>query len=174
MKVERRPNAAPTHVHDRSDPLQGKEVVMTLMMRRRLNELDWPTWPTLFDRSFGDLPVWKEIFEEPLLKVEEFESDGKLIVRAEMPGLDPDKDVEITVLEGRLHLRAERRSETVTDDKKSYRSEFRYGMFERTLRLPPGATEKDITATYTDGILEVTIPIDTTEMEAKRITVAKK
>ena len=96
-----------------------------------------------------------------------------MVVRAEMPGLDPEKDVEITVADGRLHVQAERRSETTTDDKKGYRSEFRYGMFERTLRLPPGATEKDIKATYNDGILEVSIPIDTTELEAKRIPISK-
>jgi HSP20 family protein len=130
-------------------------------------------WPQWFDRPFVDLPVWKDLMGEPTLKVEEFETDGKLMVRAEMPGLDPEKDVEITVVDGRLHVQAERRSETTTDDKKGYHSEFRYGMFERTLRLPPGATEQDIKATYTDGILEVTIPIDTTELEAKRIAITK-
>jgi HSP20 family protein len=147
-------------------------------MRRRQNELEWPTWttswPTWFDRPFGELPVWKDLVEDNLLKIEEFEADGKMVFRAEMPGLDPDKDVEITVADGRMHVRAERRSETMTDDKKGYRSEFRYGMFERTLRLPPGATENDITATYNDGILEVIVPIDTTEMQAKRIAIAKK
>jgi HSP20 family protein len=130
-------------------------------------------WPTWFDRPMADLSVWKDLFTDSALRVEQYEADGKVVVRAEMPGLDPDKDVEITVSDGRLHVRAERRSETTTDDKKDYRSEFRYGMFERTLRLPPGATEKDIKATYTDGILEVSIPIDATELEAKRIAVTK-
>jgi HSP20 family molecular chaperone IbpA len=46
-------------------------------------------------------------------------------------------------------------------------------MFERTLQLPPGATEQDITAAYNDGILEVTIPIDTTATEAKRIAISR-
>jgi HSP20 family protein len=118
--------------------------------------------------------MWKDLVEDQLLKVEEFEADGKMVFRAEMPGLDPDEDVEITVMDGRLHVRAERRSETMTDDKKGYRSEFRYGMFERTLKLPPGATEQDITATYTDGILEVIVPIDTTDVEAKRIAITRK
>jgi HSP20 family protein len=114
-----------------------------------------------------------DVLDDSMLKVEEYEVDGKLVVRAEMPGLDPDKDVEITVSDGKLHVRAERRSETTTDDKKGYRSEFRYGMFERTLQLPPGATEQDITAAYNDGILEVTIPIDTTATEAKRIAISR-
>ena len=149
---------------------------MTMLMRHRQPELDAPTvtmWPTWFDRPFLDLPLWKDLMGESTLKVEEYERDGTMVVRAEMPGLDPEKDVEITVVDGRLHVQAERRSETTTDDKKGYRSEFHYGMFERTLRLPPGATEKDIKATYTDGILEVNIPIDTTELEAKKIPISK-
>jgi HSP20 family protein len=148
---------------------------MTLM--RRSNEIDWPTlmtWPTWFDRPFGEIPVWKDLVEDKLLKVEEFESDGKMVFRAEMPGLEPERDVEITVSDGRLHVRAERRSETTTDDRRGYRSEFRYGTFERTLMLPPGATENDITATYTDGILELTVPLEATEMQAKRIPVTDK
>ena len=148
---------------------------MTLM-RRRADPFEttmWTTWPTWFDRTFTDLPRVMDVMDDSMLKVEEYEVDGKLVVRAEMPGLDPDKDVEITVSDGKLHVRAERRSETTNDDKKGYRSEFHYGMFERTLRLPPGATEKDITAAYNDGILEVTIPIDTTATEAKRIAISR-
>jgi HSP20 family protein len=154
---------------------ERKEDAMTLL-RHREPELETQAssiWPTWFDRPFGDLPGWRDLMGDSMLKVEQYETDGKMVVRAEMPGLDPDKDVELTVEDGRLHVRAERRSETTTDDKKGYRSEFRYGMFERTLRLPPGATEKDIKANYGDGILEITIPIDATELEAKRIPVAK-
>jgi HSP20 family protein len=148
---------------------------MTLM-RRRADPFEttmWTALPTWFERTLTDLPRVMDVMDDSMLKVEEYEVDGKLVVRAEMPGLDPDKDVEITVADGRLHVRAERREETTSDDKKTYRSEFRYGMFERTLRLPPGATEKDITAAYNDGILEVTIPIDTTATEAKRIAISK-
>jgi HSP20 family protein len=166
------------HTHDAGPQrltLAERRDVMTLM-RHRQTGLDSPMltiWPTWVDRAFTELPAWKDLTGDSLLKIEEFEADGKLTIRAEMPGLDPDKDVEITVAEGRLHLRAQRRSQTETDDKQGYRSEFQYGMFERTLRLPPGADEKDIKATYTDGILEVCIPIDATELEAKRIPITK-
>lgn len=84
---------------------------------------------------------------EPQLKVEEFREDGQLVVRAEMPGIDPDNDVEITVSDDILHLRAERRSETKTEDTSGCHSEFHYGSFSRSLRLPAGATEADIKAT---------------------------
>jgi HSP20 family protein len=143
---------------------------MSLMKHTR-DELDWPTW---FGRRFGDWPdTWREMLNEPTLKVEEFEQDGQLVVRAEMPGIDPDEDVEITVSDHTLTLRAERRSETETEDKKGFRSEFHYGSFVRSLQLPVGATEADVKATYTDGILEVRIPIDAAEAETRRIPVAR-
>jgi HSP20 family protein len=42
----------------------------------------------------------------------------------------------------------------------TYRSEFHYGSFQRSLTLPPGAMTGNVTATYTDGILEVRVPVD--------------
>ena len=95
-----------------------------------------------------------------------------LVVRAEMPGIDPDKDVEITVSDGMLQLSAERRSETKTEAKKSYRSEFRYGSFSRSVRLPAGACEEAVKASYTDGILEVRIAIDESSNGANRIPIS--
>jgi HSP20 family protein len=144
---------------------------MTLMRRTR-SEPDVPAW--FGTRRLFDWPdSWTELMgTEPELKVEEFREDGQLVVRAEMPGIDPDKDVEITVADDILNLRAERRSETKTEDTSGYRSEFHYGSFSRSLRLPAGATEADIKATYTDGILEVRIPIDTATAEAKRIPIS--
>lgn len=143
---------------------------MTLMKRTR-DEFDWPTW---FSRRLVDWPeAWREMFDDSGMLVEEFEDDGHLVVRAEMPGMDPEKDIEITIEDQTLHLRAERRSETKTEDKKGFRSEFRYGSFERSVRLPAGATEADVTATYNDGILEVKVPIDTAKTETKRIAVSR-
>jgi HSP20 family protein len=143
---------------------------MALMLRNR-GDLDWPDW---FGRRMFDLPeTWKDLMADTDMKVEEFQDDGHLVVRAEMPGIDPDKDVEITVSDHMLHLRAERRSETKTEDKKGYRSEFHYGSFARSVRLPVGATEDDVAATYNDGILEVRVPVDDTQAEAKKIPISR-
>ncbi len=141
-------------------------------MRRTRSELAMPSW--FGNRRLFDWPeMWSELMEQSELKVEEFQEGGQLVVRAEMPGIDPDKDVEITVSDHVLHLRAERRSESRTEDKKGYRSEFRYGSFSRSLHLPTGATEDDVKATYADGILEVRIPIDTTVAAGRKIPVAR-
>ena len=142
---------------------------MTLIKHRQ-NELDWPTW---FGRPFVDFPtLWTNMMEDTTLKLEEFEDEGTHVVRAEMPGIDPEKDVNIIIADGRLRIHAERRSET-TDDKSGYKSEFQYGSFERSMRMPPGATQSDVTASYKDGILEVRVPIDTTEAESKRVPVVR-
>ena len=108
-----------------------------------------------------------------MLRVEEFVDGDDVVVRAEMPGIDPEKDVEITVSDHTLHLRAERRQESKSDEKDGFQSEFYYGSFVRTVRLPVGATEKDVKATYKDGILEVRIPVDRKKAESNKIPVQR-
>jgi HSP20 family protein len=92
------------------------------------------------------------------IRVEQFLDGNTLVVRAEVPGIDPDQDVDVSVSEGMLHIKAERQEKTEHKDKTGYRSEFRYGSFSRSVSLPPGTLEEDITATYKDGVLEVRAP----------------
>ena len=80
------------------------------------------------------------------------------MIRADLPGIDPDPDVELTVSDGMLDIRAERREEDKREDKGYLRRELRYGSLSRALPLPKGITESDITATYKAGILEIRVP----------------
>jgi HSP20 family protein len=140
-------------------------------MRRSRSELSWPEW---FPRQLFDWPdSWPEFSDEDALRVEEYREDGTLVVRAEMPGIDPDKDVELTVSDHTLRVRAERRQETKSEDKKGFRSEFRYGSFTRLVPLPAGATVEDVKASYADGILKVRIPVDNDEAASKKIPITK-
>jgi HSP20 family protein len=106
------------------------------------------------------------------MKLEEFRDDGSLVVRAELPGIDPQRDVEVTVSDGLLRIHAHRKQETTSDDKDGYRSEFRYGAFTRVLPLPAGASEDDVSASYTDGILEVRLPVDAEQAAARTVPVS--
>ena len=135
-----------------------------------------------FARWFEDwppFPRWPELWRSRLLegaepmRVEECQDVDTLVVRAEMPGLDPDKDVEITITDQTLHLRAERRQETKVEEQGRYRSEFHYGSFARSVPLPAGAAEDDVKATYKDGILEVRIPLDQGKATARKIAVQR-
>lgn len=115
-------------------------------------------------RERTDLPdVFRRFFDtdwdKPWLRVEEFVEDEALVVRAELPDIDPDKDVELSVVDGVLHIRAEREEKSEHKGKDSYRSEFRYGSFSRDVPLPAGSSEKDVTATYRDGVLEIRVPM---------------
>ncbi|MEU9046303.1 MULTISPECIES: Hsp20/alpha crystallin family protein [unclassified Kitasatospora] len=89
--------------------------------------------------------------------------------RSELPGIDPAKDVEITIEGGVLTVRAERSEEK----KDKQRTEFRYGSFTRSVRLPEGTKEQDITATYDKGVLTVRAPIREAEKpeQARRIEI---
>lgn len=113
--------------------------------------------------------------EKSLIRVEEEVKDNVLTVRAELPGIDPEKDVEISVFEGQLHIRAERREESEQKEEGNYRSEFRYGSFFRAVPLPKGVKDADITATYKDGVLEVKAPVPQAEVETspKRIQISR-
>ena len=102
-----------------------------------------------------------------LIRVEEYREDGTLVIRADLPGIDPEKDVELTVSGGMLHIEAERREEEKREEKGYVRREVRYGSLSRSLPLPEGVTGSDVTATYKAGILEIRVP------EPKRETAMK-
>jgi HSP20 family protein len=96
---------------------------------------------------------------DDLIRVDEYRDKDAQVIRAELPGIDPDKDVEVTVTNGMLRISAERRVEEKTEEKGFTRHEMRYGSLSRTLPLPDDATESDITASYKDGILEIRVPV---------------
>jgi HSP20 family protein len=142
---------------------------MSLIKRTPHVEMTWPSW--LGGGPLGDWSMWPAFTAETQMKVEEFMDDGTLVVRAELPGIDPDEDVEISVTDHVLTISAERRREQKVEEKGSYRSEFEYGSFVRSMRLPANATEDDIVATYQDGILEVRVPM-TEVAETRKVAVA--
>jgi len=113
---------------------------------------DRSDWPDMF-RRFFDVD-----WDAGWLRVEEFRDGDTMVVRAELPGIDPDKDVELTVVDGVLHIRAHREEKSEEKSKHGYRSEFRYGSFTRSFELPAGIDESEIKASYTDGVLEVRVP----------------
>jgi HSP20 family protein len=124
---------------------------------------------------FPDLVDW---FEEPFLtlrpylaqpiRVEEYVEDDQYMIRAELAGIDPEKDVEVTVGSGYLTIRAERSDKI----ERKHRSEFRYGSFSRTMGLPANADEDSVTASYRDGILTISVGLKTAQRaSAKKIEV---
>lgn len=102
------------------------------------------------------------------LRVEEYRDGDSMVVKAEVPGIDPNKDVDITLTGDELRITVRHEEKTEHKDKRGYRSEFRYGTFSRSVALPGAVKEEDIHASYTDGILEVRIPVSEQQESTSR------
>lgn len=84
---------------------------------------------------------------------EEFRSDEKFVILADVPGLRQE-DIAVTITSGILHIRAAHADGTSVPE-----SDLREGAFTRDIRLPLGTDEAGVRATYTDGVLEVMAPM---------------
>ena len=137
----------------------------TLSVRPHPRSL-FPEFSELF-AGFPSLAGIRPAFDTHVMRLEDEMKDGRYLVRAEMPGVDPAKDIEITVRDGQLTIKAER------SEKKEFngRSEFSYGSFVRTVSLPAGADEDDIEATYDKGILTVSVAVSEPKPAERRVQV---
>jgi HSP20 family protein len=117
--------------------------------------------------AIASLAGLRSFFDGNLLRLEDEIKEGLYEIRAELPGVDPTEDIEVTVRDGRLTIKAER---TQTSESNGH-SEFSYGSFVRTVALPAGADEDDINATYDRGILTVSVPLSEEHPTEKHVEV---
>jgi HSP20 family protein len=112
----------------------------------------------LFDDFFTTRRPGRELATaEWAPSIEMFETEHAVVVRAELPNVDP-KQVEITVTNDAVTLRGETKHEEERKERNYYRREIRYGSFSRTLPLATEVQSAEAKATYKDGVLEVTLP----------------
>ena len=138
-------------------------------------KLPRPQAPARFRAMFPDLADWLEspwtgpppFLAGHVFRLEETIRDDRYMVRAELPGLDPENDIEVTVDGRLLTIRAERRQQA----NGPYRSEFRYGSLARAVRLPARVDAADVTARYDKGVLEVSVPVRVVRPEGTRIPI---
>ena len=115
------------------------------------------------DRIFSDTPVQPWGTDEGLTAslwappVDVFESGDNIVLKADLPGLSQN-DVEISVEGSTLTINGERKKETQTEEKGYYRMERHYGTFTRSFTLPATVDPNRIDATFTQGVLTVTLP----------------
>src|SRR5208282_6615619 len=132
-------------------------------------------------RPFRELERIARRWESPFRFLEEFEDkqdeifapaiesyvkDGNLVIRADVPGLEP-KDVEVSILGNVLTIKGERKSEKEVKKEDYLRREVSYGAFERRMSLPQGAATDKVKATFKNGVIEITVPL------AKEVAVKK-
>jgi len=134
-------------------------------------ESDWPRWPRLgmgpsaLRRTAGaDLVV-------PELDVRE--NTKSVLIEAELPGVE-EKDVSVTVVNGLLTIKGEKKDQHEEKDETHYFSERTFGAFERSLRLPDTIDESKVEARFDKGVLKITAAKKPEAVKAERRIEVKK
>jgi len=136
-----------------------------------------------FDREFNDIVnrLFSAVSENSTEttwtwkpKLEVFRDDDELVVRADLPGVDPERDIDLSIEGNVLHLTGHRSFDREVSDEHRSMVERAYGEFRRDLRLPDGVDSDAMKATYDAGVLTITMPLPESvkEDEPKKIPVA--
>ncbi len=126
---------------------------MALARRNPATDLDF--FRRQMDRVFNDLssshpldfPTWSPAIELS-------DGDDHLILKAQLPGLNQD-DIDVSVNRNSVTISGEYRQQ---NEGNTYGSEFQYGKFTRTISLPVGIKQDQVTAEYNNGILYLNLP----------------
>ena len=97
------------------------------------------------------------------------ETDGEIVVKASLPGVKAE-DVDISINDGVLTVKGERKSEEKTEGENFYRQEILYGSFSRSVPLPSRVNYEQADAEFKDGVLTVTLPV-AEEVRPKQIKI---
>jgi HSP20 family protein len=123
-------------------------------------------WP-----AFRALEPREEV--EWLPKVEVMEKDNRLLTKIDLPGMKKE-DVKVEVTDGYLAISGERKREAEEKKGEYFRSEREYGSFYRAVPLPEGVKLEDVKATFTDGVLEVSVPLPAkVEPKVRKVEIAE-
>ena len=96
-----------------------------------------------------------------------YRDDSELVVQVELPGLDPDADLDIEVEDNVLQIKGEKTQSAEIHETDCYVNERRFGAFYRSVMLPDGVTAKDIVASYDNGVLTVRVPLPEKSVEGR-------
>ncbi len=121
----------------------------------------------LFARSFGEEGVTGTRTWAPAVDV--FETKDAMVLKAELPGLTAD-DVDVEIDDNVLTVSGERTFKDTVEEGRFYRLERSYGRFSRSLTLPQGIKADSVSATFADGVLEVTVP-KAEEVKPRKVTI---
>jgi HSP20 family protein len=126
---------------------------MTSEFDRMFETSAWPSfrWPAFRTRPAAEAATW---FPE----IDVFEKDNRLVTKIDLPGMKKE-DVKVEVTDGHLAISGERKTEAEEKKENFYHCEREYGSFYRAVPLPEGVKLEDVKATFSDGVLEVSIPL---------------
>jgi HSP20 family protein len=135
-------------------------------MERRFEDILGRSW----------LPVWRRTpqaeEEEWMPVVDIYEQGDMLKIKAELPGMK-EEDIDVSVSEGNLILKGEKKTESEIKEEDYYRCERTYGSFYRSIPMPSNIDSEKVEANYENGVLEVSIP-KTAESKTKKVPVSAR
>jgi HSP20 family protein len=150
------------------DPFDMLRTSPFALMRRFTEEMDHYFEQLGMGRGGHGMAVAGSGFFYP--PVEVVERDGTLTVRADLPGLTKD-DVRVEITEDVLVIEGERRAEHEERQGGVLRSERSYGTFRRQIPLPEGVNTEQATASFKDGVLEVSMPAPQRQARSRQIDI---
>ena len=134
------------------------------LMRRFAEDMDRVFEGFGIPSRTGRLTPWAET-NQYLPEIDMFEREGKLVVRADLPGMSKD-DIKVEITDRTISIEGERKYEHEADEGGVYRSERAYGQFRREIPLPEGVKTDSATARFKDGVLEISL--DAAQMSKNR------
>lgn len=140
-------------------------------MERLFGDFQGFSFPNFFQTDF---PPFRMEFDKVgwVPQIEVLQKNGQFMVRVDLPGLTKD-DVKVEVTDELLTLSGERKEEKEEKGEGFYRSERSYGSFYRQLPLPEGAKTENATATFQNGVLEITIPAPQAEPSTRKVEITE-
>jgi HSP20 family protein len=110
------------------------------------------------EQMFDEINGWDREYQvtwKPAIELQD--TDENVILRAEIPGID-GKDLDVRVTREAVAISGEHRYEKNAEENGLFRSEFRYGKFQRVIPLPAPVRNDQVKADFTSGILTLTLP----------------
>lgn len=138
-------------------------------MERLFDDFGGFGFPAVFNREMFPFDAEFKKFDW-MPQIEILKSNGDLMVKADLPGLTKE-DVKVEMTEDALMISGERKEETEEKREDFYRTERNYGRFFRRIPLPEGAHTDKANAVFTNGVLEVKIPVARKEPRTRKLEI---
>jgi HSP20 family protein len=126
-------------------------------------------FPNFFNQELFPFAGENKVFDW-MPQIEMIQTNGDLMVKAELPGLTKD-DVKVELTDEALIISGERKEEKEEKREGFYRTERNYGRFFRQIPLPEGVMTDKANAIFRNGVLEVTVPVVKTESNARKLEI---
>jgi len=146
----------------------------------RRDELPYATLQREMDRMFGDFfhdgetwPMRREGMSTVMTpQIDISETESEVHISAELPGID-EKDIDVTLADGVLTIRGEKKQECEQKEENFYRMERSFGQFQRSIALPVDVDEDKVDAVFSKGVLQIKLPKNPAAVQAQKKIVVK-